>query len=447
MAPIFRLHRDSSGLLVESGDPPTEQLGLRAHLPQRHEGVPWLERSGRDLGEERCVEHRALAAHDGGGGEQAGHACPAEPPAEDQRAAAGRLDPQHHGLLTWHVAPASAMILPPASTICADATMVVLPGCTDLAGALERAPAQHGRPQEPYVQLTRDVADRRRQQRVDGAAHGGVQQSREDATVDDPERVEVVLPQLESERDPARLSLVGLDAQRPHRRRQGQGARADGVQHGEAVLGDAGEAGGLLVLPAVGPLSGVKRHGCLPTSSAATRRRQGSLLVGRRQGLAQRLASADGEPEVGGDGEDRVGGREEDLEPELVGAGHHPEEEQAAHGVERRVPDRHQRPSTSAGHEEQGHDHAEADVADGPEDPSEVATQHQRQVPEGADDGPEQPGDQEAVSAQQDRGGVRHPAGLLAEADEDQHRHEGDRHLGPVGELVGGGPAVRPIRG
>ena len=39
---------------------------MRAHLPQRHDDVPRLERAGRRLGQERRVEHEVVGVDDRG---------------------------------------------------------------------------------------------------------------------------------------------------------------------------------------------------------------------------------------------------------------------------------------------------------------------------------------------------------------------------------------------
>ena len=262
--PELGLDRDRPRGLVQRRDPAAELLGVRAHHPQRHVGVPRLERAGGDLGQQRREEHRALGADDRGLAEQPRHVRAAEPAADDQRAAPRR---EHHGRRTRHVAPARAMTRSSASTTRPEVTIVVRPWWTTSPVHESGPPLSSGGTQEPHVELAGDVADRGRQERVHRAAHRGVQQCREHAAVDDAERVEVPLAQVEGERDPAGLGLDRLDAERPHGRRQREGPGADGVQHGEAVLGDAGEPGGLLVLPAVGAMPRVElrvgRHGFL----------------------------------------------------------------------------------------------------------------------------------------------------------------------------------------
>jgi hypothetical protein len=109
----LRLNRDRPSGRVQRRDPTPEQLGVRTHLAQRHERVPWLDGAGSDLGKKRGVEHRVLGADDGGFGEQARHVGPAEPSAEDQGATPGAV---HHGLRTRQVAPPIAMTRPPQST-------------------------------------------------------------------------------------------------------------------------------------------------------------------------------------------------------------------------------------------------------------------------------------------------------------------------------------------
>src|SRR5262249_55769966 len=41
-----------------------QKLRLRAHQPERNDGMTWLERAGRGLGQQRCVEHEVLRADD-----------------------------------------------------------------------------------------------------------------------------------------------------------------------------------------------------------------------------------------------------------------------------------------------------------------------------------------------------------------------------------------------
>ncbi len=63
---------------------------MRAHLAQRHDDVPRLERAGRRLGQQRRVEHRVLRADDRGAAlaEQTGDVGAGEAAAEHERAAA-----------------------------------------------------------------------------------------------------------------------------------------------------------------------------------------------------------------------------------------------------------------------------------------------------------------------------------------------------------------------
>ncbi len=59
-----RVDGDVPALAIECRDVAEHELGVRAHLPERDHDVPWFERPGRGLGEERRVEHRALAGDD-----------------------------------------------------------------------------------------------------------------------------------------------------------------------------------------------------------------------------------------------------------------------------------------------------------------------------------------------------------------------------------------------
>ena len=43
---------------------PEHEVGVRAHQPQRHDDVAWLERPGRRFGEHRGEEHEVLGADD-----------------------------------------------------------------------------------------------------------------------------------------------------------------------------------------------------------------------------------------------------------------------------------------------------------------------------------------------------------------------------------------------
>ena len=84
--------RDGPRVLVQRGRPPAQQLGVRTHHPERHECVPGLDGSGRDLREQRRVEHRALGADDRGARvpEQPGHVGSPESSAEDERSVLGQ---------------------------------------------------------------------------------------------------------------------------------------------------------------------------------------------------------------------------------------------------------------------------------------------------------------------------------------------------------------------
>ena len=63
-ARLRRLDVCGSPLRVDRGHAAEQQLGVRAHLAQRHDDVPRLERPGRGLGKERRVEHEVLRADD-----------------------------------------------------------------------------------------------------------------------------------------------------------------------------------------------------------------------------------------------------------------------------------------------------------------------------------------------------------------------------------------------
>ena len=58
------LDRGDALLRVERREPSEEQLGVRAHHPQRHDDVAGLERARRGLGQHRRVEHEVLLADD-----------------------------------------------------------------------------------------------------------------------------------------------------------------------------------------------------------------------------------------------------------------------------------------------------------------------------------------------------------------------------------------------
>ena len=86
----------------------------------------------------------------------------------------------------------------------------------DLAGADERPAREEGRAQEAHVELSGDVADRGREQRVDGTAHGGVHHRRRHAAVDDAERVEVIFPEVAAGAVEPRHAVVPLRVMCPH---------------------------------------------------------------------------------------------------------------------------------------------------------------------------------------------------------------------------------------
>ncbi len=75
---------------VEDGGRAEDQLGVRAHHPQRDDDMARLERSRRGLGQERRVEHEVLAADDRGAAlaEQPRDVAAGEPAADDESAAA-----------------------------------------------------------------------------------------------------------------------------------------------------------------------------------------------------------------------------------------------------------------------------------------------------------------------------------------------------------------------
>ena len=60
-----RLDGDGIVFAVEAGDAAEDELGMRAHLAQRHHHVTRLERPRRRLGQERRVEHEVLQRDDG----------------------------------------------------------------------------------------------------------------------------------------------------------------------------------------------------------------------------------------------------------------------------------------------------------------------------------------------------------------------------------------------
>ena len=83
------LDRGDALLRVERREPAEEQLGVRAHHPQRHDDVARLERARGGLGQHRRVEHEVLLADDRRAAlaEQAGDVRAGEAAAEDERAA------------------------------------------------------------------------------------------------------------------------------------------------------------------------------------------------------------------------------------------------------------------------------------------------------------------------------------------------------------------------
>ena len=90
---VLRLDRHGAALLVERRCAAQQQLGARAHHPQRHDDVARLERAGGGFGQERREEHEVLRADDRrldpALAEQPRHPAAGEAAAEDQRAATG----------------------------------------------------------------------------------------------------------------------------------------------------------------------------------------------------------------------------------------------------------------------------------------------------------------------------------------------------------------------
>ena len=64
LRPVVGHHGGGLRLEVEGRHAAEDQVGVRAHLAQRHDAVPRLERPRRCFGQERGVEHEVLLAHD-----------------------------------------------------------------------------------------------------------------------------------------------------------------------------------------------------------------------------------------------------------------------------------------------------------------------------------------------------------------------------------------------
>ena len=85
-----RVDPHDPALAIEGAHAPEDELGVWAHLPERHDDVARLERSRRGLGEERCVEHEVLARDDGCATafQESSDVAAGEASAEDERATA-----------------------------------------------------------------------------------------------------------------------------------------------------------------------------------------------------------------------------------------------------------------------------------------------------------------------------------------------------------------------
>ena len=126
-------------------------------------------------------------------------------------------------------------------------------------------PASRRRTQEADVELARDVADAAAGSR-EWTAHPiavSIMAARI-AAVDDAERVEVKLAELEARRRPGRPRPRPARCPASYGRGQGQGAGADGLQDGETVLGGAGHECGCRVLPVVRAVCGCQRTSVPP---------------------------------------------------------------------------------------------------------------------------------------------------------------------------------------
>ena len=85
-----RFDDDGLALAVVARHVAEHELGVRAHLAERHDDVAWLERPRRRLGEERRVEHEVLERDDRRAAalEEPRDVAPGEASAEDERPAA-----------------------------------------------------------------------------------------------------------------------------------------------------------------------------------------------------------------------------------------------------------------------------------------------------------------------------------------------------------------------
>ena len=83
------LDLDASALRVVRDRAAEDQVGVRAHDPQRHDHVAWLERSGGRLRQHRGEEHEVLGADDRRALllQELGDVAAGEAAAEDQGAA------------------------------------------------------------------------------------------------------------------------------------------------------------------------------------------------------------------------------------------------------------------------------------------------------------------------------------------------------------------------
>ncbi len=101
VARVGRLHRHGARGLVDRRDPTEDELGLRAHLSQRHDDVTGLDRAGRRLRQERCVEHGCLRADDrrSGSAEQPRDIAAGEAAADHESSASGAARLGHDPIL------------------------------------------------------------------------------------------------------------------------------------------------------------------------------------------------------------------------------------------------------------------------------------------------------------------------------------------------------------
>lgn len=76
------------------------------------------------------------------------------------------------------------------------------------------------------------------------------------------------------------------------------------------------------------------------------------------------------------------------------------EEELAASRIEHRMPDRRKEPHPAAATEEPQHEELERDVPADAQGPRQMATNHERQLPEDTDGSQDQPGVDEGMTAQ-----------------------------------------------